>query len=232
MRTVLRSALITAVVAGTLVTAAPAHARTVCVTLSNGAQDCYDNGGDRMSPETGGGESGNVALPPPPPARPAPDPAHAPLNVPAVPAGVPKPAAVPAPNAPVPVVVAPPPVDVPEAPVPAPNQAAVAFAPARNSVIAGWPAEVPPAEAAPSETPSVASLASASATPSPSDSSTTAEPSSTHPAQVEQAADRNDSPAAFFGVLAVMVLIVGITWWQMKATKARRAEYDAYEASK
>jgi hypothetical protein len=230
--------VITAVVAGTLVTATTAHARTVCVTLSNGAQDCYDNGGDRMSPGTGGGESGNVALPPPPPARPAPDLAHAPLNVPAVPAGVPKlagvpePAAVPAANAPVPVVVAPAPVDVPAAPVPAPNQAAVAFAPARNSVIAGWPAEVPPAEAAPSETPSVASLASARATPSPSDSSTTAEPSSTDPAQVEQAADRNDSPAAFFGVLAVMVLIVGITWWQMKATKARRAEYDAYEASK
>jgi hypothetical protein len=166
MRILLRSALTVSVVAGALMAATPAHAKTVCWTASNGGQVCQDGSGGVVprAGNVGGGSSDDVALPPPPPARPAPAPA--PVNLRAAPA--PMPAVIQAPAAP------------------------KAQAPDVNNT-----------------TP----VPSASATPSPPVSMPAAEPSSTDPAQVERATEANDSPAAFFGVLAIVLLGGAITWW-------------------
>jgi hypothetical protein len=50
---------------------------------------------------------------------------------------------------------------------------------------------------------------------------------STDPAQVERATETDDSLAAFFGILAIVLLGGAITWWQITAIRAKRAEYEA-----
>ncbi|MCU1531585.1 MAG: hypothetical protein JWO49_1156 [Arthrobacter sp.] len=227
MRTLLRAALGCSIMAGAIFTAAPAYAETVCVTLSNGAVDCYDNGG--TVPGTGfvGGSSSNDVAQPPSaprapyvPARPAPA-APAPRNVPAAPAPVQN--QVPQQHGPA------------VADRPGGSSADTVIVPFKGTTPVNSPAlaRVPSAEApATAVTPSVAAPSpSASMTSTQMTSSPTATPSAEQ-LQSEQASRNGDSPAAFFGVLAILILGATGSWWQRKAIKARHAEYRAYEASK
>lgn len=110
---------------GGLMIAAPAQAETVCVTVPNGAQDCYDNGAGGGhgvgGSSTGNGGAGSYGTVPPPPPQ---------VNIPA-----PQPVA-PAPVAPKPV--APAPIQpAPSIQIPAPVQNYAPSAPGSGSASSG-----------------------------------------------------------------------------------------------